>query len=272
MLRIGEFSRYARISVRMLRHYDAEGVLVPVVQDPATGYRLYSVDQLEQANRVTTLRDLGFNVRDIKRLLALGDEALADELRHQRDVLATEAARIEERRTALDGLLEAVEAGRAHQAFEVKMKSVPAYDVATLRMDLDGYDEERFAWERLAALMREQGVEPSDPYTEFCMFPEAEGADGGVVVEVSVAVDALGEEGGGLRFHRSEEVPRAASVMVHGPYERIAGTYASFARWLEEHPGLRVAGDVREIAHRGPWNADAPSDYLTELLIPVEDA
>ena len=60
--------------------------------------------------------------------------------------------------------------------------------------------------------------------------------------------------------------------MVYGPYERIAAAYASFARWLEAHPTLRAAGDVREIAHRGPWNAADPSDYLTELQIPVEPA
>lgn len=283
VLKIGEFSRYARLSIRMLRHYDAEGVLVPAAQDPESGYRLYAVDQLAQANRIKALRDLGFQVRDIKRLLALGDDALADELRHHQGALDAEAARMEERRAALRGLLSAVEAGDARQAFEVQMKSVPAYDVVTLRMELPDYDDERLAWERLGVLMRERGIAPSDPYTEFCTFP-ADGSEdaetcGGVIVEVSVATDArpmCGEEveddGCSLRFHRSAALPQAASVMVCGPYDRIAGAYASFARWLEEHPTLRAAGDMREIAHRGCWNADDPSDYLTELLIPVESA
>lgn len=283
VLKIGEFSRYARLSIRMLRHYDAEGVLVPAAQDPESGYRLYAVDQLAQANRIKALRDLGFQVRDIKRLLALGDDALADELRRHQGALDAEAARMEERRAALRGLLSAVEAGDARQAFEVQMKSVPAYDVVTLRMELPDYDDERLAWERLGVLMRERGIAPSDPYTEFCTFP-ADGSEdaetcGGVIVEVSVATDArpmCGEEveddGCSLRFHRSAALPQAASVMVCGPYDRIAGAYASFARWLEEHPTLRAAGDMREIAHRGCWNADDPSDYLTELLIPVESA
>lgn len=283
MLKIGEFSRYARLSIRMLRHYDAEGVLVPAAQDPASGYRLYAVDQLAQANRIKALRDLGFQVRDIKRLLALGDDALADELRRHQGALDAEAARMEERRAALRGLLSAVEAGDARQAFEVQMKGVPAYDVVTLRMELPDYDDERLAWERLGVLMRERGIAPSDPYTEFCTFPAVGSEDaetcGGVIVEVSVATDArpmCGEEveddGCSLRFHRSAALPQAASVMVYGPYDRIAGAYASFARWLEEHPTLRAAGDMREIAHRGCWNADDPSDYLTELLIPVESA
>ncbi|RDB68770.1 MerR family transcriptional regulator [Eggerthella sinensis] len=278
MLKIGEFSRYARISIRMLRHYDAEGVLVPAEQDPATGYRLYDVEQLAEANRIKALRDLGFQVRDIKRLLALDAAALADELRQQQAALDAEAARVEERRAALGELLRAVEAGDVEQTFEVQMKRVPAYDVVTLRMELRDYDEERFAWERLGQLMHARGIAPSEPYTEFCTFPTGDVGDAAsetVVVEVSVA--ASGEEAAvagadDLRFHRSAELPQAASLMVYGPYERIAAAYASFARWLEAHPTLRAAGDVREIAHRGPWNAADPSDYLTELQIPVEPA
>lgn len=283
VLRIGEFSRYARLSIRMLRHYDAEGVLVPAAQDPASGYRLYAVEQLAQANRIKVLRDLGFQVRDIKRLLTLDDDAFADELRRHQRTLDVEAARVEERRTALRGLLGAVEAGDARQAFEVQMKCVPAYDVVTLRMELPDYDDERLAWERLGALMHEHGITSSKPYTEFCTFPAdgSEDADvrDGVIVEVSVATDArptcgegAGDDGCGLCFRRSAALPQAASIMVCGPYDRIAGAYASFARWLEEHPMLRAAGDTREIAHRGCWNADDPSDYLTELLIPVESA
>lgn len=279
MLKIGEFSRYARISIRMLRHYDAEDVLVPAEQDSATGYRLYDVEQLAEANRIKALRDLGFQVRDIKRLLALDAAALADELRQQQAALDAEAARVEERRAALGELLRAVEAGDAEQTFEVQMKRVPAYDVVTLRMELRDYDEERFAWERLGQLMHARGIAPSEPYTEFCTFPTGDVGDAAsetVVVEVSVAA-ASGEEAAAasaddLRFHRSAELPQAASLMVYGPYERIAAAYASFARWLEAHPTLRAAGDVREIAHRGPWNAADPSDYLTELQIPVEPA
>ena len=279
MLKIGEFSRYARISIRMLRHYDAEGVLVPAEQDSATGYRLYDVAQLAEANRIKALRDLGFQVRDIKRLLALDAAALADELRQQQAALDAEAARVEERCAALGELLRAVDARDAEQTFEVQMKRVPAYDVVTLRMELRDYDEERLAWERLGQLMHARGIAPSEPYTEFCTFPTGDVGDAAsetVVVEVSVAA-ASGEEAAvagadGLRFHRSAELPQAASLMVYGPYERIAAAYASFARWLEAHPTLRAAGDVREIAHRGPWNAADPSDYLTELQIPVEPA
>ena len=42
MLKIGEFSKLSRISIRMLRYYDEMGLLVPETIDPFTGYRYYS--------------------------------------------------------------------------------------------------------------------------------------------------------------------------------------------------------------------------------------
>ena len=39
MFSIGEFARHGRVSVRMLRHYDAIGLIRPACVDAATGYR-----------------------------------------------------------------------------------------------------------------------------------------------------------------------------------------------------------------------------------------
>lgn len=41
MFSIGEFARHGRVSVRMLRHYDAIGLIRPACVDPDTGYRFY---------------------------------------------------------------------------------------------------------------------------------------------------------------------------------------------------------------------------------------
>ena len=53
MLKIGEFSKLSRISIRLLRQYDDSGLLTPEVTDPFTGYRYYSEYQLPTANRIT---------------------------------------------------------------------------------------------------------------------------------------------------------------------------------------------------------------------------
>ncbi len=46
MLKIGEFSKLSRVSIRMLRHYDDIGLLKPAEIDNFTGYRYYREEQL----------------------------------------------------------------------------------------------------------------------------------------------------------------------------------------------------------------------------------
>ena len=279
MLQIGEFSRLSRISVRMLRHYDQVGLLKPAEQDAQTGYRRYAVSQLAEANRITVLRDLGFPIREIGRLAHADDGELARALDDRARELEEGIGREQRRLADLRRFRQEVEAGGAAVSCEVTLVSVPPYQVVALRMELADYDEERRAWERLGALMGERGITPSEPYTEYCEFCN-EGAGSGssgragddtaVVVEVAVATDAHGEDDGPLCFYRSAALPLAASIKVYGPYENIAPVYASFARWLEDHPALRMAGPTREVAHRGPWNAEDSQDYLTEFLVPVQ--
>ena len=57
MFSIGEFARHGRVSVRMLRHYDALGLLQPACVDPVTGYRFYRAGQLADLNRVIALKE-----------------------------------------------------------------------------------------------------------------------------------------------------------------------------------------------------------------------
>lgn len=72
MFRIGDFSRVARVSARLLRFYDEIGLLTPVHADPRTGYRYYSVEQLARLNRITVLKELGFSLEQIGQMLASG--------------------------------------------------------------------------------------------------------------------------------------------------------------------------------------------------------
>ena len=71
MLKIGEFSKLSRVSVRMLRHYDDIGLLTPAYIDRFTDYRYYSESQLPTVCRITALKDMGFRLADICRTNAL---------------------------------------------------------------------------------------------------------------------------------------------------------------------------------------------------------
>jgi len=60
--------------VKALRYYDQIGLLKPASVDRFTDYRYYSFEQLPRLNRILALKDLGFSLEQIARLL---DEGLS---------------------------------------------------------------------------------------------------------------------------------------------------------------------------------------------------
>ncbi|MCF7551922.1 MerR family transcriptional regulator [Pseudonocardia sp. WMMC193] len=81
-MRIGELSRLAGISTRMLRHYDAIGLVSPR-QRTANGYRDYTSADVRRLFQVESLRTLGLSLQAIRESLADADvppTALVDEL------------------------------------------------------------------------------------------------------------------------------------------------------------------------------------------------
>lgn len=65
---IGDAARYTGVSVRMLRHYDAVGLVRPTGRTIG-GYRDYSDDDVRTILQVKTLRSLGLTLKQIGRIL-----------------------------------------------------------------------------------------------------------------------------------------------------------------------------------------------------------
>ena len=81
MYKIGELSKLCNISVKTLRYYDAEGLLIPDEIDKFTGYRYYSASKLEDCYRIIALKELGFSLDEIRVQLTTNDnEKITDAL------------------------------------------------------------------------------------------------------------------------------------------------------------------------------------------------
>ena len=82
---IGEFSRLTHLTVKTLRHYHEEGLLIPYAVDGVSGYRRYSVSQVPDALLIGRLRRLDMPLPEVRRVLgsvdtAERDAAIADHL------------------------------------------------------------------------------------------------------------------------------------------------------------------------------------------------
>src|SRR4051812_31210312 len=88
MFTIGEFSRITGLTVKSLRFYHEQGVLVPSYVDPQTGYRYYDPSQIATARAVAYLRSLDLPIADVREVLRCeSDEALFDTMQRHAGVL-----------------------------------------------------------------------------------------------------------------------------------------------------------------------------------------
>lgn len=144
MFKIGEFSKLSRISIRMLRHYDEIGLLVPEETDPWTGYRRYAAAQLMTANRITALRGLGFSLAETAALLACWEDRTAMETRLLAQRAAVEASIQEalDRLRLLDTTIERLRKDEKQMNYDVTIKTLPERQVASVRQILPCYDRE----------------------------------------------------------------------------------------------------------------------------------
>ena len=69
-LNIGQAAQRARVSAKMVRHYESLGLL-PVVHRTEAGYRQYTEQQVHTLRFIKRARDLGFSMAEIAELLEL---------------------------------------------------------------------------------------------------------------------------------------------------------------------------------------------------------
>ncbi|WP_456846741.1 MerR family transcriptional regulator [Cellulomonas sp. P5_C6] len=70
LLTVGQLARRVGLTTKALRHYDRIGLLAPAAVDPATGYRLYSPDQVDTARLVQVLRSVDVPLEQVRACLA----------------------------------------------------------------------------------------------------------------------------------------------------------------------------------------------------------
>ena len=270
MFRIGEFSRLTQVSVRLLRYYDAQGLLKPALTDPFTGYRLYTAEQIPQLQRVLLLRDAQFTVGEMAPLLARWEEgAVAEGLRAKKRELERELEQQRRRVEKIGAALQDLAGGRLEVHCNVVLKAAPGGLILALREMIPDYFCEGRLWEKLAAFVRREGVEPLPGASSLAIFYGGGGQEEGVDVEAAVRVKRAGQDKDGFVYRQLEPVETMACVMVHGPYENIGPAYHAFAVWLEEHRQYEMAGPSRQICHIGPGAGAAPEQFLTEVQTPV---
>lgn len=275
MLSIGDFARLAGVSVRMLRHYDALGLLRPARVDPDTGYRSYATGQLDRANRLVALKDLGFSLEDCGHLLA--DDVPVEQLRGMLRLRRAELAA-------------AIEADRSRlEQVEQRLRMIEKEHTMSSSVVLDPYTEQDLPALRL--VQRSSRVTDGQQVGEVVgpLFGQVEEAVRAAHLEpvgpsvghytmdgdsmVAAAAYPVGPEVGeaeasaaGLELADLPAQPRALVTTLRGPLGGIGEAWQTLSREVEAR-GLSFAGPCREVYHVAEMGD--PDHWVIELQQPV---
>ncbi len=150
---------------------------------------------------------------------------------------------------------------------EILIKTLPARTVASVRDVIDQYGEEGRLWQRLMEALPAAGGEVAEGGLAVAVFHDPDYVERGPDVEVQLDVVAPFIETGDVRCLHIPET-EVVSGTLHGPYDGVGGVMEEVALWVDEH-GYRFAGEMLNIYVVGPESGLDPSEWVTEVCLPV---
>ena len=274
MFRIGEFSRIALVSGRLLRYYDEIGLLSPEFTDQQTGYRYYSAHQLPRLNRILVLKELGLSLEQVARLL--DQDTSIDEIR---GMLTLRKAQIERtvqeemiRFRDIESRLNQLETHGQIQAPDVIIKSVPAQAYLAVREVLPGMNAVRRLVEKVYAAVPAAVGKNNLGHIAIAIHSPMFDPDA-LDFEVGYLLTGKAPDSVKLSDERTltlRELPAAdmlATIIHIGPVNDSHASYGVLANWIETNQ-YQMLGTGREIMMQLPVRG-VEDEAVIEFQLPV---
>ncbi len=263
MLRIGEFSKLAKTTIKALRYYDKVGLLKPAFVDSSTSYRYYTDEQLETMRLILAYKAAGMQNDDIASILR-GENA-SDALRARREQLVRAIEETGRQIDEIDRML----GDSPPQVYAAHVRDIPACTVYYCRGYIQTVEHIRSFITACGRELKRTNPDVRYSVPDYCcvIYPESGYRETNIFIEYAQSTDRVGTDTPTLKFKTLEPI-RAVSVEHRGCYDNIRDAYLYAVKWAADN-GYELAGEARERYIDGAWNRDDESDWLTEIQLPV---
>ncbi len=284
MLKISDFSKLAQVPVATLRYYDQLGLLKPAQVDKFTDYRYYDVEQLPRLNRLLALRDLGFSLDQIARLLK--DNVSVDEMKGMLALRQADAEReVAETQTRLARVaarLHEIETEGQRPKYDIVVKSVEAATIVSAQQIVPTAEEMgALCWQlhgQLRDWMKGQGIRALGfPAPELLnLYYNTEYTEENIDLEAAVVSErpkllnsiALRDAPLPVTVRELEGAPMVASGIHRGHMRDLGQLIKSLIVWVGSN-GYTIAGPLREL-HLTPRDPEHLDSRVVEMQVPIE--
>ena len=268
-LKIGEFSQLMQVTVKTLRHYEQKGLLTPDEVDERTGYRYYTVGQMQTLQTIRDLQQLGFSLDEIKDLCHSHSctpsiRQLTEKIKETEVILRQLIAR----RNRLLKMRNARKEMKTMEKFSIQ--SLPEIIVASHREVIPNFAAiGPMCVEKIAPEMQRLGCKCPPPGYCFTIEHNKEYTPTDIDIEYCEQVEEMGEDSAIIQFKRLPAVPKALCMKHVGPYERFYESFIEAFRYIDEQ-SYKPVGQHRTCYIDGVWNQKDPEKWLSVIQIPIE--
>lgn len=275
MFKIGEFSNIARVSGVLLRHYDQIDLFKPAYVNPENGYRYYTIAQLPDLNRILALRDLGFSLEQIGRLVQ--DDINPDEIQ---GMLKLKQAQIEQavaedqaRLRRVASRLKQIELHGTFPQYEITTRPLPEIHFLSIREPVPVLRQAgRLYYEVADAVLRHA---PTQVGHCMAVFHDPIFRDRGTDFELGYQLLQPQElevplaDGRQLTVKQLAPIPQAVTCVHVGPWSEIHVGFSAIGYWLEANH-LTINGQSREV-YLNLVPPEEDEQLVVEIQIPITE-
>ena len=258
-----------QVTVKTLRHYEQKGLLMPDEVDEWTGYRYYTVEQMQRLNNIRELQQLGFSLDEIGLLYEddSHDPTIGQLSRKIRDT-EQQLRMLMDRREKLLNRRRSLKEIRTMEKFSIQ--SLPEIIVASHREVIPNYEAiGEMCCNVIGPEMQRLGCKCPPPGYCFTVEHNKEYTPTDIDIEYCEQVEEMGQDSAIVQFKRLPAVPEALCMKHYGPYDRFYESYTELFKYVEQN-GYRIVGKPRCSYIDGIWNQENPELWLSIIQVPVE--
>ncbi len=267
---IGKFSKMVRLTPKALKIYEKKGLLVPKYTDETTGYRYYSISQIEIGMQLSLFAWAGFSLEEMELLLTMAKnkdvEQMKDLFKEKLEKIKKEQERLSQVVNFLDTYLNRPDAPVNDSEF--KMVEVPGIRVVSMRQKgIYGKTISEMI-EKLFKFIYKEGrgaVKVSGPIIFICHDDDYKEEDADI--EIAIPIQGTIKAREPIEIKTLPEY-KMISTLHKGPYEEISISYQKIMAYLRSK-SLEPIDSSREVYITGP-SQSKPEDYLTEIQFPIQ--
>ena len=266
MYKIGDFSNMSKTTIKTLRYYEKEGLLIPKHIDNFNGYRYYESNQLIDISKIISLKQVGLSIEEIKRII-INKEPIDVILKSKKEELENVISLYKYQLSKFNYLLK--EKDMKEEIFE---KIIPGCYVYYKEGILKDYSEVSMFIQDSGRECLELNPNIKCVVPDYCYVNYLDGEYKEKNVKIRYAQAVIKED---KPFKESENikfmsVPETKCICIYhkGAYDSLGTSYAKIMKYIESNK-LEIKDFPRECYIDGIWNKDNIDDWLTEIQVPI---